>query len=60
MKNKNVCPKTLSGKHMWRAVNEDWTTIREGLKPITYYLKCEACGMIDDKIKNYPKGEKND
>jgi hypothetical protein len=39
--NKNKCPKTMSGKHLWF---DDEVLMDNG-----YFKKCEACGMIDDK-----------
>lgn len=39
---KNICPKTLSGKHCWM---EAW----EGFLIATFYgIKCKACGMYKE------------
>jgi hypothetical protein len=45
------CPKTLTGKHMFRFFpTEEWEEIDFDEKPI-YEKKCIACGMYDDRYK---------
>ncbi len=54
---KEICPKTLSGKHLWQdtyrncevvEVTSQMTLI---LEP-KWTIKCIACGLIDDTAKN--------
>ena len=43
-KNKKICPKTLSGEHIWygRLTPDELDN---------WLLTCSACGMVDDGLR---------
>ena len=48
MKDKKVCEKTTSGKHLW-------TVMGGNIPEIARYKVCIACGLVDDVDKTEKK-----